>query len=110
MYSIRPYTKYLEETHQSGLVDDKEFISLQADVNERLVSLENHIFDWEVPTFHSIVMEFPVFSMLNKDEIERILANQLEKKYLPGEIIYEVGMTSQYVYIITRGTHHSYIN
>ena len=50
-------------------MDDKEYESLTKDINSRLVVLENYIFDWVVPTFHSIVMEFPLFSMLNEVHI-----------------------------------------
>jgi CRP-like cAMP-binding protein len=84
-------------------VDDTEYNQLSGDVNDRLVTTENFLFDWEVPNIDSIVMKFPIFSMLQPEQTELLLRNQIEKKYLAGEIIYEVGMTTQYVYIVTRG-------
>ena len=37
---------HLEENQKNGLVDDKEFNSLKANIDARLVELENHSFDW----------------------------------------------------------------
>lgn len=59
--------RYLDETYGDGLVDDAEFNQLTSEVNERLVTTENYLFDWEVPNIDSIVMKFPVFSMLQPE-------------------------------------------
>lgn len=93
-HSILMHQKmYLEETQQNGLVDEKEYNQLKRDIDVKLVHLENHVFDWEVPTFHSIVMEFPIFNTLNKSQIDSILNSTYEKRFQTDELLYEQGMT-----------------
>lgn len=63
---------YLEESHENGCVDESEYKKLKFDINDRLVSLENHFFEWSIPSFDQFVMEFPIFSSLSKSEVDLI--------------------------------------
>ncbi|CAD8098564.1 unnamed protein product [Paramecium primaurelia] len=95
---------HLEENQKNGLVDDKEFNSLKANIDARLVQLENHSFDWQIPTFHAFAMEFPIFTGVPKEELDTIVKSTYEKRYQQDEIIYEKGMTCQNIYIVQKGT------
>lgn len=45
------------------------------------MKLENHVFEWTIPSFHSFAMEFPVFSGLDKNDIESLVRSTYEKRY-----------------------------
>ncbi|CAD8090636.1 unnamed protein product [Paramecium primaurelia] len=94
---------HLEENQKNGLVDDKEFNQLKSNIDARLVQLENHVFDWQIPTFHSFAMEFPIFAGVPKEELDTIIKSTYEKRYQTDEIIYEKGMTCQNIYIVQKG-------
>jgi len=42
--------------------------------------------------------------MLYKDEVQKIVSVQFEKRFMQGELMYEAGMTCQYFYIVTKGS------
>lgn len=104
-YAVLMHMKeHLEHTHSSGLVDDTEYKRLNADVKNRLVSLENFVFDWTAPNMRNFVTDSPLFQMLYKDEVQKIVSVQFEKRFMQGELMYEAGMTCQYFYIVTKGS------
>lgn len=62
--------------------------------------MENHYFEWAIPSFHSFAMEFPAFASLDKSDLDMLVKSTYEKRYQIDELIYEKGMTCQNVYII----------
>lgn len=62
-------------------MDEKEFASMRKDIDRRLVALENHIFDWAIPTFHSFAMEFPTFANLDRVDLDTLVKSTYEKRY-----------------------------
>ena len=57
-------------------------------VDRKILKLNSMSFKLELPSFHSIAIECPLFSCLKKNEIIAILASHREKLFAKDSIIY----------------------
>ena len=76
---------------------------MKKDIDIRIINLDNREFEWETPTFNSFVVQFPIFRMLKKKEIQLLLANIREVQFEAGEYLYQVEKNVTEVYVIIKG-------
>ncbi|CAD8069778.1 unnamed protein product [Paramecium sonneborni] len=95
--------QYLQNTQHLGLIDDKVYKILLKDINNKLVKLENHSYQIELPSFHLVTMQFPIFQDLTLIDLDHIKKVALEKKYGIGQIIFSKGDPCDELYIIMKG-------
>ncbi|CAD8109667.1 unnamed protein product [Paramecium sonneborni] len=95
--------EHLQSTQRKGLIDDKEYKILLKDINNKLVKLESHTYEMELPSFHVIAMQFPIFQDISLSDLDLIKKVAVEKKYSIGQIIYSKGDPCNELYIVMRG-------
>ena len=92
------------ERYNVGAIETKEYDSLIADIDKKMKVVQRFArVKWEPPTFANLITSYPVFSLLTKSEIEKVVATSKKVKFKKGELLFEEGKTFDGIYLITRG-------
>ncbi|EGR31636.1 sodium hydrogen exchanger family protein, putative [Ichthyophthirius multifiliis] len=96
--------KFLLHYKSNGYIDDQDYKQYLKKIEKKGVRLENMSFDWSLPTFQSILLQFPIFSLLSPLQLQSLQNNQMIKNFKQGEEIYTKGQPFKSIYIISKGT------
>ncbi|EGR27161.1 sodium hydrogen exchanger family protein, putative [Ichthyophthirius multifiliis] len=101
---IEAQKHFLRNYKTKGYIDDTDYVQFRKRIDSKAVNLENMQFDWVLPTFQSILLQFPIFSSLTDDQLKLLQQNQKVRTFETNEEIYTKGQPFRNIYVITQGT------
>ncbi|EGR34487.1 sodium hydrogen exchanger family protein, putative [Ichthyophthirius multifiliis] len=100
---IEAQKHFLLDYRNKGYIDNNDYIHYRSKIDKKALMLENMEFDLVLPTFQSILLQFPVFNSLTEDQLKLLQQNQKMKSFEEGEEIYTKDEPFRHIYIITQG-------
>ena len=96
--------RLITERYNTGAMEAKEYQSLMSEMEKKLRGVSTLLkVKWESPTFSNLITSYPIFSILSKPQIDKIVATSEKVKFKKGESLFEEGKSFNGIYLITRG-------
>ena len=88
---------------KEGQIESSEYQDLRKAIDRKIIDLDTFKFEYEIPTFSSFVLKFPIFKKLNREQINFLLASSKEIKLKNDEYFYKAGQKVDMVYVVVKG-------